>query len=45
VSAEAEESPLLEAVIRKRVVKALEAEEDLGLVAVTFEVWRLAMTV
>jgi hypothetical protein len=43
VSAEAKESPLLEAVTRKRLVKTLQAGEDLVLAAVICEVWRLAV--
>jgi hypothetical protein len=43
MSAEAEESPLLQAVSRKRLVKTLQAGEDLVFVAVICKVWRLAM--
>jgi hypothetical protein len=44
VSAEAEDSPLLEAVTRKRVVKALQTEENFVFVAVIFKVCGLAVT-
>jgi hypothetical protein len=43
VRVEAEESPLLEAVTRKRLVKTLQAGEDLVFAVVVCEVWRLAM--
>jgi hypothetical protein len=44
VSAEAEESPLLEAVTRKRLVKTQQAGKGLVVVVVLCELWRLAMT-
>jgi hypothetical protein len=43
VSFEAEESPMLEAVARKRRVKTLQAGEDLVFAAVICKVWRLQM--
>jgi hypothetical protein len=42
-SAEAEESPLLEAVTRERLVKTQQARKDLAGVVVFCKVWRLAM--
>jgi hypothetical protein len=41
-SAEAEESPLLEAVTRERLVKAQQAGKDLAGAMVIGKVWRLA---
>jgi hypothetical protein len=43
VSTEAEESPLLEAVTRKRLLKIQQAGKDLAGVAVICKLWRLAM--
>jgi hypothetical protein len=43
VSAAAEESPLLEDVARERIVKTLQAEEDLVFAVVICKVWRLAI--
>jgi hypothetical protein len=43
VTAEAEESPLLEAVTGKRLVKTLQAEKDLVCAVVNCKVWGLAM--
>jgi hypothetical protein len=43
VKTEAEESSLLEAVARKRLVKTLQAGEDLVFAAVICKLWRLAM--
>jgi hypothetical protein len=43
MSSEAEESPMLEAVARKRLVKTLQAGEDLVFVAVICKVWILQM--
>jgi hypothetical protein len=43
VSAEAEESPLLEAVTRKRLVKTLQSGEDLVFAAVICKKWRSEM--
>jgi hypothetical protein len=43
VSVEAEESPLLEAVTRKRLLKTLQAGKDLVFAAVICNVWRLAV--
>jgi hypothetical protein len=43
VSAEAEESPLLEAVSRKRLVQTLQVGEDLVFAAVICKVWRSAV--
>jgi hypothetical protein len=40
---EAEESPLLEAVARERLLKALQAGEDVVFAAVTCKVWKLAV--
>jgi hypothetical protein len=40
---EAEESPLLEAVTRKRLVMTLQSREDLVFAAVICNVWKLAM--
>jgi hypothetical protein len=42
---QSEESPVLEAVARERVVKAQQAGKDLGGAVVIFKVWRLAMAV
>jgi hypothetical protein len=42
-SAEAKDSPLLEAVARKRLVKTLQAEEDLVFAAVICKVWTLVV--
>jgi hypothetical protein len=42
-SAEAEKSPLLEAVTRERLVKAKQAGKDLAGAVVICELWRLAM--
>jgi hypothetical protein len=44
VSTEAEESPLLEAVARERLVKAQQAEKRLAGAVVIYELWRLAVT-
>jgi hypothetical protein len=41
LSAETEESPLLEAITRKRHVKAQQAGKDLSCVVVICKVWRL----
>jgi hypothetical protein len=41
--AEAEESPLLEAVTGKRLVKTLQTGEEVVFAAVICKVWRLAM--
>jgi hypothetical protein len=41
--AEAEESPLLEAVTRERLVKTQQAGESLACVVVICELWRLAV--
>jgi hypothetical protein len=43
LSAEAEESPLLEAVTRERLVNKLQARKDLASARVIFKVWRLAI--
>jgi hypothetical protein len=43
LSAEAEESPLLEAVTRERLVKTQQAGRDLACAVVICKVWRLAM--
>jgi hypothetical protein len=43
LNAEAEESPLLEAVTRERLVKTQEAGKDLECTVVICKVWRLAM--
>jgi hypothetical protein len=43
LSAEAEESPLLEAVTRERLVKTQQAVKDLSCAVVIRKVWRLAM--
>jgi hypothetical protein len=43
VSTEAEESPLLEAVARERLVKTLQAGEDLVSAALICKMWRLAV--
>jgi hypothetical protein len=43
LSAEAEESPLLEAITRERLVKILQAEKDLACAVVICKVWRMAM--
>jgi hypothetical protein len=43
LSTEAEESPLLEAVTRERLVKAQKAEKDLACAVVICELWRLAV--
>jgi hypothetical protein len=43
VSVEAEESPLLEAVTRKRLVKTQQAGEDLVFATVICKLWRLAV--
>jgi hypothetical protein len=40
---EAEKSPLLEAIAREKLMKTLQAGEDLVFAAVICEVWRLAM--
>jgi hypothetical protein len=40
-----EESSLLEAVVRERVVKAQQAGKDLAGAVVIFKVWRLVMAV
>jgi hypothetical protein len=40
---EAEESPLLEAVTRKRLVKALQAGKDLARAVVICKVWKPAI--
>jgi hypothetical protein len=44
LSAEAEKSPLLEAVTRKRLVKTQQAGKGLAGAVVICKVWRLAMT-
>jgi hypothetical protein len=43
LGAEAEESPLLEAVTRERLVKAEQAGKGLADAVVIYEVWRLAV--
>jgi hypothetical protein len=43
LSAEAEESRLLEAVTKERLVKRQQARKDLGCAVVICEFWRLAM--
>jgi hypothetical protein len=43
VSAEAEESPLLEAVTRERLVKRQQTEKDLACALEICKVWCLAM--
>jgi hypothetical protein len=43
LSPEAEESPLLEAVTRERLVKRQQVGKDLGCAVVLWKVWRLAM--
>jgi hypothetical protein len=44
LSEEAEESPLLEAVTRERLVMTQQAGKDLACAVVICKVWRLAMT-
>jgi hypothetical protein len=43
LSAEAEESPLLEAVTRERLVKTQQTGKDLGCTMVIGKIWGLAM--
>jgi hypothetical protein len=43
LSSEAEESPLLEAVTRERLVKTQQAGKDLACAVVILKVWRSAM--
>jgi hypothetical protein len=43
LNAEVEESPLLEAVTRERLVKTQQAGKDLPCVVTIFKVWRSAM--
>jgi hypothetical protein len=43
LNAEAEESPLLEAVTRERLMKTQQTGKDLAYAVVIFKVWRLAM--
>jgi hypothetical protein len=43
LSAEAEESPILEAVTRQLLVKTQQAGKDLACVVVICKMWRLAM--
>jgi hypothetical protein len=43
LSVEAEESPLLEAVTRERLVKTEQAGKDLACAVVICKMWRLAM--
>jgi hypothetical protein len=45
VSAKAEESPLLDAVTRKRLLKTLQAGDNLVFGAVICKAWRLTATV
>jgi hypothetical protein len=43
LSAEAEESPLLQTVTRERLMKTQQAEKDLASAVVISKVWRLAI--
>jgi hypothetical protein len=43
LNTEAEESPLLEAVARERLVKTQQSEKGLAVAVVTCESWRLAV--
>jgi hypothetical protein len=43
LSAEAEESPLLEAITREQLVKRQQTGKDLVCAVVMYKVWRLAM--